>query len=855
MKISVDLPNEDKAKAAIKKVKGKKPLLTVEEAWAKIFSMKNSAKDKERLKLVKEYLEEGKVSREEDKLTKNFSKAEALRIYQKVQEMEREALLESIRNKDLSLYPLINDRFTLIEWVNKAVSCDDEYLAMDFETVGDKGGTNKYAEDISGFSLTYRYKGEVINGYVPMRHREEDGSPSPLNIENVEWAEEAIKKVFASDKATVWHNATFDLGLANASLGIIPNVDVHDTLIIMHLLDEDLMSYKLKDLATKFLNMPSSTFEEMFGKKAKFADVDVMIARWYGAKDTHIGFLLFEWQLGILNKPSFAKIKKVYDRIERPCIMATFEAEAEGFIIDMNVVESERETVANRIKELTERLQERFGDVNLGSPVQLQKMLYYDNDWSSVVTRDRKSILSGHVGFDEYGISNNKKFAMKPSGAIILDPIVKKVNAGFDERGEAVYKEVAVAKDDRNKLQANSKALKKIANVAPEIQDLLELKDLTKYMSSFLEPIDTFIQPDGKLHGDFNQVGTVTLRYSASNPNLQQVSKPARAMYMVDEDSTIVGADFSGQELRLLGHISGDEAIKAVYASGIDFYSSVASMIFDKPYEDVRDGTKERTQTKMIVLAILYGMGAGSLADILKIPKEEAQNFMDTFLAKYPQVEKWIEGNKKTARSQRYVETIFGTRRRFKKENFSILDKPWGSLTQDEKDLRGAAARALRQATNAIVQGSAAQQTKATVVAMRKVLARLSEARHKKYCFNFLAFIHDEVLFKVPKDVTEAELEAIRDCMENTIKLSIPSVTDMEIGRRWGAMNGFEYRGGKPYATDSLEASKDNGLVSCGDIVSYVREGSEDIGSVYVNGNYLRDLNDDEWKVYSKELK
>lgn len=532
MKISVDLPNEDKAKAAIKKVKGKKPLLTMEEAWAKIFSMKNSAKDKERLKLVKEYLEDGKVSREEDKLNKNFSKAEALRIYQKVQEMEREALLESIRNKDLSLYPLINDRFTLIEWVNKAVSCDDEYLAMDFETVGDKGGTNKYAEDISGFSLTYRYKGEVINGYVPMRHREEDGSPSPLNIENVEWAEEAIKKVFASDKATVWHNATFDLGLAKASLQIVPNVDVHDTLIIMHLLDEDLKSYKLKDLVTRYLNMPSSTFEEMFGKKAKFADVDVMIARWYGAKDTHVGFLLFEWQLNILNKPSFAKIKKVYERIERPCIMATFEMESEGFHINMDEVEVQRRESEVELEEISARLQARFGEVNFNSPSQLLKLLYVDNDWSKYVTHDHKSILRGHVGFDEHGISNNKLFAMKPSGAIILDPMV-------NAEGKVV------PKNDRNKLQANAEAMKKIAKAVDDVQDILDYKDLTKHLTAFVNKIDTFIAPDGKLHGQFNQFGTVTGRFSASNPNLQQQPKKARKMFEAPEGSLILGADFS----------------------------------------------------------------------------------------------------------------------------------------------------------------------------------------------------------------------------------------------------------------------------------------------------------------------
>lgn len=775
MKISVDLPNEDKAKAAIKKVKGKKPLLTMEEAWAKIFSMKNSAKDKERLKLVKEYLEEGKISREEDKLNKNFSKAEALRIYQKVQEMEREALLESIRNKDLSLYPLINDRFTLIEWVNKAVSCDDEYLAMDFETVGDNGGTNKYAEDISGFSLTYRYKGEVINGYVPMRHREEDGSPSPLNIENVEWAEEAIKKVFASDKATVWHNATFDLGLAKASLQIVPNINVHDTLIIMHLLDEDLKSYKLKDLVTRYLNMPSSTFEEMFGKNAKFADVDVMIARWYGAKDTHVGFLLFEWQLNILNKPSFAKIKKVYERIERPCIMATFEMESEGFHINMEEVEVQRKESEAELEEISARLQARFGDVNFSSPSQLLKLLYVDNDWSKYVTPDHKSILRGHVGYDKHGISNNKLFALMPNGSVILDPMV-------NAEGKVV------PKNDRNKLQANAKAMKKIAKAVDEVQDILDYKDLTKHLTAFVNKIDTFIAPDGKLHGQFNQFGTVTGRFSASNPNLQQQPKKARKMFEAPEGSLILGADFSQQEPRLLAHSSGCQELINIYKEGRDLYSEMASAIFNKPVEECLDGSIYRKNTKMIVLAIMYGMGAYSLADILRIDAQEAQKMIDDFFVVYPEVETWIEGNKKTVVKQRYVETLFGMRRRFKHENFDILKKNWNSLDENDKKLRSAAARALRQATNALIQGGAASQTKLVMNAARIRLKELSEARGEPNSFGFLAQVHDELLFKVPEDVTEAEVDAIEDVMINTVKLVVPSKTDIEIGKNWGKM-------------------------------------------------------------------
>lgn len=505
MKISVEVPNDKKAKEAIKKVKGKKPLLSMEESWDKIFSMKNSSKDKERLIKVKEYLDEGKVSREEDKLNKNFSKAEALRIHQRILEMERAETLSGLATKKLSEYPLINTEGMLEEWVSNALNADDEYIAMDFETVGDEGGVQKYRESIAGFSLTYRLKGVLVNGYVPMRHREESGAPCELNIPNVKAAEEAIKKLFHSNKALVWHNATFDLGLANASLKVIPKVDVHDTLIIMHLLDEDLMSYKLKDLATKYLNEPSSTFDELFGKKAKFADVPIQVARYYASHDTNIGFRLFEWQLNILNKPSFAKIKKVYERIERPCIMATFEMESEGFHINMEEVEVQRKESEAELEEISARLQARFGDVNFSSPSQLLKLLYVDNDWSKYVTPDHKSILRGHVGYDKHGISNNKLFALMPNGSVILDPIV-------NAEGKVV------PKNDRNKLQANAKAMKKIAKAVDEVQDILDYKDLTKHLTAFVNKIDTFIAPDGKLHGQFNQFGTVTGRFSASNP-------------------------------------------------------------------------------------------------------------------------------------------------------------------------------------------------------------------------------------------------------------------------------------------------------------------------------------------------
>lgn len=214
----------------------------------------------------------------------------------------------------------------------------------------------------------------------------------------------------------------------------------------------------------------------------------------------------------------------------------------------------------------------------------------------------------------------------------------------------------------------------------------------------------------------------------------------------------------------------------------------MASAIFNKPLEECLDGSVYRKNTKMIVLAIMYGMGAPSLADILKITKEEAQTMINDFFKVYPEVEEWIEKNQREVVINKYVETLWGTRRRFKHENFDILSKPWRQLTDYEKKLRSAASRAMRQTTNFKIQGGAAMQTKMVMVAMKKRLEELSEARGVPLSFNFLAQVHDEILFKVPEDVTQEEVRAIEDVMINTVKLVVPSKTDIAIGKCWGTM-------------------------------------------------------------------
>lgn len=855
MKISVNVASvsesHQQAKEKIKKAAKAKVIPTMEESWELIFSRKNSGTDLARLEKVKEWFEAGKIGREAGKESKAFTKAEALRLYKVIQDAEREEKLAEMATKDWELYPLITP-MTADQWVEDCLNADDDYFAMDFETVGDDGGKYKYRETIAGFSLTYRKDGKIVNGYLPIKHYKM--TPQGTYVEESRnlsegHARKLIEKLFHSPKHSVWHNATFDLGLSGAAIGVEVTHDVHDTMVIMKLINENLgdlktpdfpagVGYQLKNLVQHFLKIPSDTFGELFGKDAKFGYVPLDAARWYGAKDTHVGFMLFEWQMEVLNKPAFAKIKHYYEKIEMPCIYNTYVMESEGFVVDADEVENQRESGHATLESLSKQIEEAFGDVNIGSPQQLAVLLYFDNDWSKYVTRNKKSILSGHVGFDDNFISNNGKFALVDGKKLLINP--KVVN------GETIGES----------LPADGDALKAIAKHHEEVNLILQYKDEAKHLSSFVEKINDYIEPDGKLHGDFKQVGTVTLRYAAANPNLQQQPYKARNMFSVDEDSLILSADFSQQEPRLMTHMSKCKALIEVYNQGRDLYSEMASAIFSKPIEECGDGSIYRKRTKVVVLAIMYGMSAWSLSESLGVSKDEGQQMIDDFFKAYPEVDQWIKNNQQEVKKNRYVETIWGTRRRFTAENFDILKKPWNDLTPEDKKLRSAANRALRQTTNFKVQGGAACQTKQVIVAMRKLLEQLSEKRGKKRCFNFLAQVHDELLFKVPVDITPEEMAAIEDVMINTVKLIVPSKTDMALGRVWGKMLETVEIGGKLYGIMEGRAKEEvNGIFAKGDSVTYRKLFTEPTGKLYVNGEFVQDMGEIVARTFFKKVK
>ena len=297
------------------------------------------------------------------------------------------------------------------------------------------------------------------------------------------------------------------------------------------------------------------------------------------------------------------------------------------------------------------------------------------------------------------------------------------------------------------------------------------------------------------------------------------------------------------------------ELIK-IYEEGRDLYSEMASAIFDKPLEECQDGSIWRKRTKVVVLAILYGMSAWSLAESLGVSKDEGQQMIDDFFKAYPEVNKWIKGNQSEVVKNRYVETMWGTRRRFMDENFDILKKAWRDLTPEDKKLRSAANRAMRQTTNFKVQGGAACQTKQVLVAMVPKLKELSEKRGKERCFNLLAQVHDELLFKVPKDVTPEEVAAIEDVMINTVKLVVPSKTDMALGKVWGKLLETVDIGGVLYGVMEGRAKSDvTNFISKGDSVTWRKPFTENTGEVFVNGEKRSTATEEQARKLFKNIK
>lgn len=717
----VDIEAMDKSnEATAKKIKKKEKEIheTLEDAWTRIFNMNNKGKELEKLQIVHQAMLENRIGRDPSK-KKPFSKTEALRMYKELQEREREDTLRKLVENTPDNYRLINTP----EAFNQLLA-DLEYeniVALDTETTG----LNVYKDTMVGISITLPNADYHV--YIPFDHKEALGKTLEdfsFTTTTYQWDEKKeiyyrrlenqLDKSYVLDglkpfivnpsTKKVLHHAKFD-----AHMFIREGLYLHgiawDTQTSMHLLNENEPSFRLKELAPVYLNEPADTFDELFGKDARFDYIPLDIALAYAGKDTDLTWKLYKFQLHHLSR--FPDLLQYNYNVEIPLIPVLVDMEQEGFTVDFE----EAKAVTKQLKADMDRLEvimkQHFGDINVNSTKQLSEALYDDL-----------------------------------------------------RLGKHLHKNA--------KRKTDKETLKVLAPYNEGVKALLEYRVYSKLYGTYFNTLPEKVQSDGKLHGSFSPSGTVTGRFNSNDPNLQNLPKYARRMFVAPEGHVIIGMDFSQQEPRFLAHFTSEPALLEAYRNGQDLYAYSASELYNKPYEQCTGGAKERKNMKFGILSVMYGTGAKTLAGQLKISEEEAQQFIDDFYAKFKVVKRWIDSNKAYARKYGYIKMILGRKRRL--PDAKKAQEYWKR------------AKAERQATNAIIQGSAAIQTKITILSLDRWCKQKQQAGRN---IRLLCTVHDEILLVAPKDVNAQEIQEMRDIMINSVQLDVPNKTDIEIMERW----------------------------------------------------------------------
>ena len=336
---------------------------------------------------------------------------------------------------------------------------------------------------------------------------------------------------------------------------------------------------------------------------------------------------------------------------------------------------------------------------------------------------------------------------------------------------EVLFTKLNLSKKRRGKtgFSTDARVLQAIRDEHEIIPKVEQWRELSKLKSTYLDALPELIDPETRrLHTTFSQVAAITGRLSSTNPNLQNVpirtelGREIRACFVADEGTKLVSADYSQVELRVLAHIAGEDVLKEIFRRGDDVHAATAAEMFGLPLGTVDPGI--RSKAKMINFGIVYGLSAFGLADRLQIPQEEAQEFIDRYLARFPAVQKFITDTITQATNDGYVKTLFGRTRRI-----------------PELRARNRQTRQLgeRLAVNTVIQGTAADIIKVAMVRARHVL-------HKEGLETRLVLqIHDELLYEAPDSELERASEIVKREMEGAFELDPPLLVEVGVGENW----------------------------------------------------------------------
>lgn len=718
--------SDEKAKAAAERVasvrntkKAANEVEDIEVSWRKIFASKLDDKMRAKMTEVKNAMDSGLLGRRpEDRVNKNgkpkaFSKAEAERLWKVLQESQREQKKAELVEKTPENYRLITTERQFGELLAKLEN--ESIIAVDTETTG----LDVYVDVIVGVSLTL--PNADIHYYIPVRPTEDDRAMDSDYVLN------ALKPVMESeDIRKVLHNAIYDIQMFRRH-GITFRGLAWDSMTAMHLLNENEPSYKLKDLAPKYVGAESDTFDQLFGKDAKFAEVPLDIALVYAAKDTHLTWDLYRFQSAHMKK--MPEMYAYYTEVEVPLLGVIADLEANGYILDLDFA-----------KEYGEKLRREAAELHDYLITELSK--YHDGDEP---------------------LNLNSPQQLRPA----LSKAIGKELPNLDAK----------------------KTLKPLKSEFEIVAKLLDYKRITKLSGTYIEKLPTKQNAATKRwHSRFNPMGTVTGRFSSGKDedsgteqqfNVQNQPKDSRKMFVAPHGKVIIGADFSAQEIRCVAHLSGEQVLIDAFENGKDPYAWVASMYYKKPYHEVykdSDGndTPERKQFKTVVLAYIYGTSKWGLADQLGTTPDAAEKLMNDLSSELPRLAEWVKETQQFATKHGYV--WIGGKKRKRRLPDAMLKAKWG-----DRETYSKVNRAKRQGPNSRVQGESSIQAKKTMIEAAKM------CREKGADWSLWGVVHDEVLFEAPNTLTLEDIRDVERVMtESYVFGNIPNKTDIEIMTIWG---------------------------------------------------------------------
>ncbi|HDY7464370.1 DNA polymerase I [Vibrio vulnificus] len=602
-------------------------------------------------------------------------------------------------NIDRSQYQTIFDQATFDIWLDKLKA--SELFAFDTET----DSLDYMVANLVGLSFAVA-EGEAT--YVPVAH---DYLDAPEQLDR-DWVLAQLKPLLEDDmKAKVGQNLKYDASVL-ARYGIEMKGIKHDTMLASYVYNSVGGKHDMDSLALRFLQHSCISFEQLAGKgknQLTFNQIDLNEAAVYAAEDADVTLRLHNRLFANIEQDE--KLNAIYQEIEVPLVPVLSRMERTGVLIDDMKLSAQSQEIAVRLGELEQKAYEIAGQpFNMNSPKQLQTIL-----------------------FEQMGL-----------------PVIKKTPSGTPSTAEEVLQELALD--------------------YPLPSVIMEYRGLAKLKSTYTDKLPKMINPHtGRVHTSYHQAVTATGRLSSTDPNLQNIpirneeGRRIRQAFVAPHGYKILAVDYSQIELRIMAHLSGDQALLDAFQQGKDIHAATAAEIMGVSIEQV--SSEQRRRAKAVNFGLIYGMSAFGLAKQLGIPRGEAQAYMDKYFERYPGVMQYMEDTRSNAAQHGYVETIFGRR----------LHLP--EITSRNVMRRKAAERA---AINAPMQGTAADIIKKAMLLVDQWIQEEGNGRVK-----LLMQVHDELVFEVEEScLTEIESK-VQQLMESAAQLNVPLVAEAGHGDNW----------------------------------------------------------------------